>query len=169
MGDLSKSLAKRVRDIAASGATIYDVPTPRSALWFTSSELEEVLQAALVGMSLNGLPLRTQSKVIKTAVCKSLGYSVPTSFRKTQPRFPAQDFDTYVQKSNNLQIWNEEISPSRRYVLIRIDDDDEVTRVRVVGGEVIAKLDTTGTLTQKFQARFVVGATPLELVTPNDT
>lgn len=169
MGNLSKSLTRRVRDIAASGATIYDVPTPRSALWFTSSELEDVLQAALVGMSLNGLPLRTRSKVIKTAVCEALGYPVPTSFRKTQPRFPAQDFDTYVQKSNNLQIWNEEISPSRRYVLIRIDDDDEVTRVRVVGGEVIAKFDTTGTLTHKFQARLVVGATPLELVTPNDT
>jgi hypothetical protein len=34
---------------------------------------------------------------------------------------------------------------------------------------VIAKLETTGTLTQKFQARFVDGLTPLELVTPNDT
>ena len=165
MGDISE----RVRDIAASGATIYDALTPGSAQWFTTLELEELLRHALVGVSLSGLPLRTRSKVIKTKVCEALGYPVPASFRKVQPRFPAQNFDTYVQKSNNLQIWNEDISPSRRYVLIRIADKDMVTQVRVVAGNVIADLDTTGTLTQKFQARFADGSNPLELVTPTDT
>ena len=54
---------------------------------------------------------------------------------------------------NNLQIWNEEISPRRRYVLIRVNETQVVTRVRVVNGETIARYDKTGTLTQKYQAK----------------
>jgi hypothetical protein len=94
---------------------------------------------------------------------------VPKSFRKTQPRFPGQNFDTYVQKSNNLQVWNEEVSPSRRYVLIRLDEMDRVTKVRVVTGPVIAAFDTTGTLTQKYQARSKIPVTTSQLVSPKDT
>jgi len=45
------------------------------------------------------------------------------------------------------------VASSRRYVLIRVDDDQIVTRVKVVTGDVIAKLDPTGTLTTKYQAR----------------
>ena len=82
-----------------------------------------------------------------------LGYPVPKTFKKVQPRFPGQNFDTYVQKSNNLQIWNEEVSASRRYVIIRVNDMDIVTKVRVVTGDVIAAFDTTGTLTHKYQAK----------------
>src|SRR5690606_7322103 len=78
-------------------------------------------------------------------------------------------FDTYVQKANNLQIWNEEVSASRRYVLVRVDSDDYITRVRVVSGEVIAELDTTGTLTQKFQARSQAPVQASTLVSDVDT
>ena len=84
---------------------------------------------------------------------EALGYPVPGTFRKTRPRFPGQDFDTYIQKSDNLQIWNEQVAPSRRYVLIRVDEHGVVTKVRVVPGRIIAAYDNTGTLTQKYQAR----------------
>ena len=42
-------------------------------------------------------------------------------------------------------------------------------RVKVVTGDVLAALDTTGTLTQKYQARFNVGKSRAELITPKDT
>jgi len=78
-------------------------------------------------------------------------------------------FDTYVQKSNNLQVWNEKLSASRRYVLIRVSDSDVITRVKVVTGDTLALLDTTGTLTQKYQARCILGLLPTELISPTDT
>jgi hypothetical protein len=102
-------------------------------------------------------------------VCKSLGYPAPTTFNKTHPRFPGQQFDTYIQKSNNLQIWNEEISLTRRYVIIRVSPKDIVDRVKVISGDVLASLDKTGTLTQKHQARFIIGDKKAELVAPEDT
>ena len=78
-------------------------------------------------------------------------------------------FDTYVQKSNNLQVWNEELSATRRYVIIRVSEDDLITRVKVVTGETLALLDTTGTLTQKYQAQCIPGLKPTELIVGEDT
>src|SRR5690606_6578278 len=127
------------------------------------------LDDGLRNLSLAGLPLRTRSKVVKTRVCEVLGYPVPASFQKTQPRFPGQLFDTYTQKSNNLQVWNEELSPTRRYVIIRVSDADVIARVKVVTGDTLAQLDTTGTLTRKYQARCIPGAQATELISTKDT
>jgi len=99
----------------------------------------------------------------------ALGYPTPNSFKKTQPRFPGQFFDTYVQKSNNLQVWNEELAPSRRYVIIRVTDRGVVSRVKVVTGDTLALLDRTGTLTSKYQAQCITSRHKAELVTPEDT
>jgi len=74
-----------------------------------------------------------------------------------------------VQKSNNLQIWNDELAPSRRYTLIRVSIDHVITRVKVVNGETLACLATTGTLTRKYQARLIPGQLDRELITPFDT
>jgi hypothetical protein len=137
-------------------------------LLLTAAQLETVLNEGLAGLDLD-YPLRTRSKVLKSKICEILGYPVPKAFRKTKPRFVGQDFDTYIQKSNNLQIWNEEIVPTRRYVVIRVDENSKIVRVRVVTGEVIAKLDTTGTLTQKFQARSQKPVTQSVLVSPSDS
>lgn len=156
--------------IRKSGLTIYqpiEVGDPN--LWIPTPALQQLLASALDGLVLEGLPIRTRSKVVKEAICRALGYPVPGSFKKTQPRFPGQAFDTYTQKSNNLQVWNEELSGSRRYVLIRVSDADVVTSVKVVTGDTLALLDTTGTLTQKYQARCVVTNAPVELVTKSDT
>lgn len=154
--------------ICKSGLSIYDNLDDRPDLLIDHINLERILNSSLVGLHLD-YPLRTRSKVIKAAVCQALGYPVPKCFRKTQPRFPGQNFDTYVQKANNLQIWNEEISASRRYVLIRVDGNSTVTKVRVVTGEVIARLDTTGTLTHKYQAKARSPVLTSVLVTPTDT
>jgi len=159
---------KVVKAISSSGLTIYDSLETRPELYIDIRTLARILNDALVGLDLN-YALRTRSKVVKSSVCQVLGYPVPKSFRRTQPRFPAQNFDTYVQKCNNLQIWNEDVAASRRYVLIRVDDDQVVTRVKVVTGDVIAKLDPTGTLTTKYQAKSRAPITKSRLVSRADT
>ena len=166
---LSKAL-KKVEQIKKSGLTIYDtIEVGDKMLWLTSHELQAILDTKLVGLNLQGLPLRTRSKKVKSEICIALGYNVPTSFKKTQPRFLGQKFDTYTQKSNNLQVWNEDLDLSRRYVLIRISDDDTISRVKVVTGSELAPLDTTGTLTQKYQASLKNLEDKYELVNEIDT
>lgn len=159
-----------VENIRQSGLSIYDgIDIEDRELWIPSNELSRILNDSLVGLSLANLPLRTRSKRVKELVCSALGYPIPSSFKKSHPRFPGQDFDTYTQKANNLQIWNEEVSPSRRYVLIRLDEKHKIIRVRIVDGTVISSLDKTGTLTKKYQASLVVGKKSAELVAENDT
>ena len=166
-----KEMKPRYADaISNRGLSIYDpVSNYDPNLWIPTSELEEILNKGLVGLQLNALPLRTRSKAVKQRICEILGYPVPASFRRTRPRFPGQLFDVYVQKSDNLQIWNEDLVQNRRYVLVRVDEGDLVTKVKVVTGNILAELDTTGRLTQKYQARLVVGDHTRELVTPEDT
>jgi len=162
---------KQVESILASGLSIFDLLAKDSLLYIPTKELERILDAGLRGFSTAGMPLRTRSKAVKSEVCRVLGYPIPKSFRKCKPhaRFPGQNFDTYVQSSNNLQIWNEELQPRRRYVLVAVGQDGCVTRVKVITGAMLAKLDTTGTLTQKYQARFVPGETSEELISSTDT
>lgn len=168
--DIATDPSTYVSKIRRSGLSIYDpIQIGDPNLWIPTPELEALLDAGMRDISLAGLPLRTRSKVVKEAVCRVLGYPVPSSFKKTQPRFPGQMFDTYTQKSNNLQVWNEELSSTRRYVIIRVNKDDVVIQVKVVTGDSLALLDTTGTLTQKYQARCIVGNVPTELVTATDT
>jgi hypothetical protein len=164
---LGLAYAKNIRQ---SGKTIYDpIEVGDPNFWIPSLEMEALLNSRMSGLDVSGLALRTRSKVLKTAVCQALEYPVPTSFVKTQPRFPGQNFDTYGQKANNLQVWNEELSPTRRYVLIQVRPDESVGRVRVIAGDTLALLDTTGTLTKKYQARLVVGSQDVELISAYDT
>lgn len=156
--------------ILASGKDIYgpiEIGDPDH--WIPSQHIETLLNEGLQGLSLAGLPLRTRSKVVKSAVCDALGYPAPSSFKKTQPRFFGQQLDTYAQKALNLQIWNEELSPNRRYAIIQVLEDDTIGKVRVVNGQQLAILDKTGTITTKYQARLDLGIEHRELVTPDDT
>ncbi len=155
--------------IRAGGLTIYDPIAVGSELWIPAPELQTILNRALRGLNLAGLPLRTRSKRVKERVAEALGYPVPKTFARTQPRFLGQCFDTYIQKSNNLQLWNEEFSAMRRYALIQVDDNYLIKSVRVVTGETLALLDTTGTLTQKYQARLEIKSATKELVSARDT
>ncbi len=156
--------------IQSSGFDIYSaIEVGDANYWVPTSYLETLLNQALTGNDLSGLALRTRSKVVKIAVCKALGYPVPKSFKKTQPRFPGQQLDTYTQKSNNLQIWNEELSPNRRYAIIQISDQNTILKIKVVNGQELALLDQTGTITTKYQAGLVTGTSTLELVSAQDT
>ncbi len=166
----NQRLVEYVRSIRQSRLSIYDrIEIGDPELWIPASELEQILNNALVGQSLAGLPLRTRSKVAKQLVCDALGYPIPSTFRRTKPRFPGQLFDTYVQKSNNLQIWNEDVEPSRRYIIIRVGEEDEITVIKVVSGTLLATYDRTGTLTQKHQARLTLGESDTELSSSEDT
>jgi len=159
-----------VESIRKSGLTIYDpVEIGDPVLWIPTLDLQSLINEGLVGISLAGLPLRTRSKVVKKHICTALGYPTPHSFQKTQPRFLGQMFDTYAQKSNNLQVWNEELAPTRRYVIIKVNAEDRITKVKVVTGDRLALLDTTGTLTQKYQARLIPGEKASELIAEEDT
>jgi hypothetical protein len=159
-----------VAAIRAKNLSIYDaVIVGDPVLWISTLDLQVLLDDGLCGLSLAGFPLRTRSKVVKIRVCEILGYSVPKSFKKTHPRFLGQMFDTYVQKANNLQIWNEELSATRRYVIVRVSTADVITQVKVVTGSTLARLDTTGTLTRKYQARCTPGTQATELIAAKDT
>lgn len=166
----SASANEYVTAIRRSGKSIYDaIEIGDSGLWIPTPILEHLLNEAMQGLSLSGLALRTRSRIIKEQVCTALGYPIPSTFKRTQPRFPGQRFDTYAQKSTNLQVWNEELEPTRRYVIFQISESDTILKVKVVQGDVLAALDTTGTLTQKFQARLVPGSRNMELVGEGDT
>ena len=170
MSEHVNSFDRYVTAIRQRGITIYDpIAIGDPDLWVPTPELESLLDNGLAGVSLAGLPLRTRSKVVKEWICQALGYPVPRSFKKTQPRFVGQAFDTYIQKSNNLQVWNEELSASRRYVIVRVDPQDQIVKVKVVSGDTLGTLDTTGTLTQKYQARLSIGTSTTELLTYEDT
>jgi hypothetical protein len=165
----SRELRAKLAAIAQSGLSIYDRLDERADLFLDIDELREILNTKLIGLKLGSYPIRTRSKIFKSAVCTALSYPVPQSFEKTRPRFPGQDFDTYVQKSNNLQIWNEDVSPTRRYVIARCDAKGIITTVKIVTGETIAKLDRTGTLTRKYQASRKRSGTGSKLVSAYDT
>lgn len=170
-----KTPADFKKSIVNSGKTIYDtIEIGDANLWIPTLHLESLLNKGLRGQVLKDskgrtLPNRTRSKVVKSLACEALGYPVPKSFKKTKPRFFGQQFDTYAQKSMNLQIWNEELSPTRRYAIIQISDNDEVLKVRVVNGQELALLDTTGTITTKYQARLETRNNTHELVSATDT
>lgn len=153
-------------NISNSGIDIYHpIMVGDPNFWIPTPILQSLLERGLIGLNLSGLALRTRSKVVKQAVCTSLGYPIPSSFTKVQPRFFGQQLDTYTQKSRNLQIWNEELSPNRRYALIEISEDDVVLSVKVISGLELSVLDTTGTITRKYQAGLSIQQhIPTELV-----
>ncbi|WP_143642116.1 restriction endonuclease [Streptomyces viridochromogenes] len=171
MGRAIEQAEDRIAEsVKARGGEIYGAEEqPSSPAFYANAALQNRLNDQLVGESLAGLPLRTRSKRAKEIVCRALGYSVPTSFKKTQPRFPAVNLDIYVQKANNLQIWNEEVDPTRRYAIIRLDSQDVIASVRVLSGQELALLDTTGTLTSKYQAKLRHAGSSSILVSPKDT
>jgi hypothetical protein len=160
-------IARYIKD---SQLDLYAAPADeKSPAYYPNEILEERLVSKLAGESLAGLPLRTRSKVAKQLVCAVLGYAAPPFFKKTQPRFPSPNFDLYVQKSDNLQIWNEEVDLSRRYVILELDHTDTITAARVLSGQELALLDTTKTLTSKYQAKRLASSTGSKLVQSCDT
>lgn len=156
------------RALAGLGVDIYEPLVDHPEVVYDKTELESLLQHELIGRVFDA-PIKTRGKLAKQAVADALGYPVPSIFRSVRPRFPGQDLDVYVQQSNNLQVWNEDISPTRRYVVLRVDASARVTAVRVADGVELASLDRTGTLTSKYQAKRQVGRNGSSLVSSSDT
>lgn len=154
--------------IRTSGLSIYDSLVLRPDLVYERSILEERLNQALAGFDVRAYAQKTRSKVVKTEVAKVLGYPAPRSFQRVRPRFLGQDMDVYVQESNNMQVWNDEVTPGRRFVVMQVVNGS-ITRVKVATGETIAALDRTGTLTHKYQARRRAGQRSSLLVSGQDT
>lgn len=158
-----------LENIRDSGKTIYDSITVGDPdLWIPDEHLEYLLNVGLCGKNV-ALPIRARSKRIKEWICEALGYPVEASFKKCQPRFIGQNLDTYGQQSNNIQIWNEEVSPERRYAIVGIDQNHIIHKVKVVNGTELAILDNTGTLTRKFQAWLGNPNGICELISSSDT
>jgi len=164
-GFMPKPPSAYVEAIRQSALTIYDpIEVGDPQYWIPTPELEALISEGMCGLSVP-YAQKTRSKVVKTRVCGVLGYPVPRAFKKTKPRFPGQRFDTYVQKSNNLQIWNEEIVPTRRYIVFGVSRNDIISGVKVLIGEEVARLDRTGALTKKYQAQIIPGADAAVLLT----
>ncbi len=141
--------------IRQRGITIYTSLESTVPDVIPNDELENILRNTLVGFHCDW-PQKTRAKIIRQRICETLGYPVPRSFARTRPKFPSQNFDVYIQVATNLQIWNAEIVPDRRYVLVLVDSvSKKVCNVKVLMGEHIAKYDRTGTLTTKFQASYI--------------
>jgi hypothetical protein len=164
---LDDALARR-EGLAARGFDIYELLAEHPELVYSRTELETLLRRELAGDVFAG-PIRTRSKLAKEAVCGALGYPVPASFKRVKPRFPGQDLDVYVQQHDNLQVWNEELTPTRRYALIRVDDAGNVTALRVAEGTDLVAFDKTGTLTSKYQAKRRVDRAGSTLISERDT
>ena len=154
--------------IAQLGFDIYEPLTEHPEVVYTTTELEALLRAELVGEVFDA-PIRTRAKLAKQAVASALGYPVPQTLRTTKPRFPGQDLDVYVQQSSNLQVWNDEVSPTRRYAVLGMDHVSRVVAVRVAEGTELAAYDTTGTLTSKYQAKRRAGKSGSTRVSIQDT
>lgn len=155
--------------IKASGKDIFSSISVEDNLWIPTPCLETLLNEFLTGLDVNGLPSRTRSKVVKGWICEALGYPIPKRFKKVQPRFFHQQLDIYIQKSRNLQVWNEELSPIRRYAIIQVSSEDKILSVKVVSGLELALLDKTGAITTKYQAQLKVGNASRELISATDT
>jgi hypothetical protein len=78
---------KFIDNISRKKISIYDKINVNDAkLWIPTDELEKIFNKNLIGFSLNGLALRTRSKVLKAKVCEVLGYPIPDSFKNVAQR-----------------------------------------------------------------------------------
>ena len=63
--------------VQSSGFDIYSpIEVGDANFWIPTPYLETLLNQALTGLDLDGLALRTRSKIVKMAVCEALGYPV---------------------------------------------------------------------------------------------
>jgi len=149
--------------------SIYDMVDSGSPEWLSNHDLKRKILDGLTGFSTGNIPVKTRSKMFKEKICDILEYPIPRSFKRTKPRFPMYNFDLYVQKENNLQVWNQVIDPSRRYVIIKVDEEGNTLSVKVIDGNELLHYDKTGTLTTKLQARLDIVNIETKIINKEDT
>ena len=60
--------------------SIYEISEPGDDSWIPTTKIETLLKQSLMGVDLSTYPIKTRSKIVKTAVCEVLGYKVLKSF-----------------------------------------------------------------------------------------
>ena len=147
---------------------------PNQENLFTEAEILK-LTAPILNQSIpKELSTVQKSRWVKFQIIEHLGYQKPTGLRTKQarmykPKFIHQLLDVFVQSSRNLQVWNyvpyanivipdewNEKSRYRyqdcRYFLIFHNSEGVILKATIVSGNKLAKWDTTGTQTIKWQA-----------------
>ena len=150
--------------ITASGLGLHDGLGSRTDLYLEDASIETLVSSMMIGIQVGGMPPRTRSKFIKGKLCETFGYPTPIAFKRVRPPFTGQNLDVYTQKGRNLQIWNDGIPNDRRYLILSVNANDQIDNYRLIYGDELQKLDSTGTKTTKFQASFPDDAKSLELV-----
>jgi len=164
----SNGFAHTIELIRQAGIDIYCALDYQSPLFMPAESIERALSQALIGRRFEG-ENKTRSKLVKQAVAGALGYPIPTRFKRSVCHFPSQDLHIHSQKASNLQVYNREPPPARRYGIVAIDESSCVRKVRVITGENLARLDRNGTWTKKFQATSQVWPARSCLVSAVDT
>lgn len=147
---------------------------PKNDTLYTIDELTFLLKESLLGLEIPlDLKIVQKSHWVKFRVLKALGYNVPSGLRskdarKYKPKFINQLLDIFVQKSNNLQVWNyipysnlklegcwnkEGLNfQDCRYLLVRHNSKGVITNIMIKSGKELKNWDNTGTKTIKWQA-----------------
>ncbi|MYK44152.1 MAG: hypothetical protein F4039_08715 [Gammaproteobacteria bacterium] len=149
---------------------------PNQDSLFTEDEILELTTPILNQVIPHDLSNVQKSQWAKLQTIELLGYQRPSGLRTKQakqskPKFIHQLFDIFVQSSRNLQVWNyvpysdtiipgkwnvESESPYRykdcRYLLVFHNPEGVILKTAIVSGNKLAKWDTTGTQTIKWQA-----------------
>lgn len=127
----------------------------------SADELRRKLEKRFLGSDeLKDLPIKTRAKRARTMTCEALGWPIPESFPRQEPRFPKENFDIFIQAANNLQLWNRLVNVGQRYVIAVLDRTDLVKSIKVLSGFDISDLATSDTKTKKLQARFRAYSVP---------
>lgn len=168
--DLSRAREIRAR-IQASGVSVFDDTVDAGSPYFYEpDEIRALLLDQLLGIDdLAGLKNRTRGKLAKQLVAKALGYPVPEAFKRVRPRLRHAGLDVAAQGTSNFQPVNEDVDASRRYVFLVLGESGSVIDIRVLLGPAVADMDTTGTVTMKFQAARRSGNRDSRLVSIVDT
>ena len=130
-----------VQNIQTSKLTMYHlIPPTDDSLFIPNVILERLLCSRLKNMSLEKISFLRRIKVVKSEICKALGYPKPSSFKRTHPCFPGQSFAVYIQQGMNLQVSDEDRAKPKRYVFIRMNEKCVISDVKVVASEQLSAL-----------------------------
>ena len=149
---------KLVKEKDKDGSLIFK--SPSNDTLYTTSELEISLMK-LVGTKIpQNITIVQRKHWITYEVLKLLGYRKPLGLRtkeakENKPKFRHQLMDIFIQKHNNLQVWNyipyTKERSNCRYVIFKVDDE-RILGLIVVTGKDIKDWDRTSTRTIKWQA-----------------
>lgn len=167
-----KEIIKRLEKKLNDGEYLIFKPPIKDCL-YTNEEILYMLKdlkKLKIGTNLSTVQ---KSHFIKYWIIDKLGYDKPLGLRIKQaklakPKFLNQLLDVFVQKSNNLQVWNyipydENVLDGKwntqklkysdcRYLIIKQDSSGNILKYFIKSGKDLAKWDTTGAHTIKWQA-----------------